>query len=651
MTKTERQRDGNTGPTTRSPAQPVNPSDCDRQKTLHCNTLNTSVNSTISTDYDRQKTLHYNTLDTSNEAKPARGVHSPADQPTAGGRGGGQPSSALVAGPYTSQCLKIYSAVKKSSLPNYKHARIPIPSKLNIPAWRKELTGYFDSALLDFLEFGFPMSFNGQELVSTHDNHSSATQHPEHIRKYLKKESNLGAMLGPLARDDIPLDSHTSPMMTRPKKNSHDRRVILDLSWPPGGSVNDGIPKDAYLGEPFKLELPTAHDLMTLIVQHGRGSYLYNADLSRAYRQLRADPLDWARHGITWEGGHYMDVAVPFGVRWGAAACQRTTNAVCFMHNKRGGHTSMPYIDDFVGIAKNRDTAQAGFDALHRLLDDLGLQEAPEKATPPTTKMVWIGLEFDTVNMQVKIPENKLQEMAHMTKTWLERKTASKHQLQSVLGKYFHIAQCVRPARLFLSRMLDTLRRAPDTGKVTLDDDFKKDLLWFDRYMASTNGIYIIHPTRETITIELDSCLSGCGAICLSEYYASEFPAHINDARHPICHLELLNIVVACRLWAPALTGKRLLIRCDNTPAVYALRTARGRDSFMRQCARAAFLVAAAHDVTIDACHKPGAQLELPDALSRLHLDPAFGAKIQALRDFCRVVPHDDLFDVNNVDI
>ena len=33
-------------------------------------------------------------------------------------------------------------------------------------------------------------------------------------------------------------------------------RVVVDLSFPVGSSVNDGIPKDTYLGEPFTLRLP-----------------------------------------------------------------------------------------------------------------------------------------------------------------------------------------------------------------------------------------------------------------------------------------------------------------------------------------------------------------------------------------------------------
>ena len=40
--------------------------------------------------------------------------------------------------------------------------------------------------------------------------------------------------------------SHHS--VQRPKRDSQDRQIILDLSFPPGESVNDGMVKDNYMG-------------------------------------------------------------------------------------------------------------------------------------------------------------------------------------------------------------------------------------------------------------------------------------------------------------------------------------------------------------------------------------------------------------------
>ena len=40
--------------------------------------------------------------------------------------------------------------------------------------------------------------------------------------------------------------------MTRAKPNSDRRHVIVNLSWPPGASVNAGIDKTSYLDTIFQ---------------------------------------------------------------------------------------------------------------------------------------------------------------------------------------------------------------------------------------------------------------------------------------------------------------------------------------------------------------------------------------------------------------
>ena len=45
--------------------------------------------------------------------------------------------------------------------------------------------------------------------------------------------------------------------MTREKPNAPHCRVIIDLSFPYGKSVNAGIQKDIYLDTPFLLKLST----------------------------------------------------------------------------------------------------------------------------------------------------------------------------------------------------------------------------------------------------------------------------------------------------------------------------------------------------------------------------------------------------------
>ena len=74
--------------------------------------------------------------------------------------------------------------------------------------------------------------------------------------------------------------------MTRPKPNSSRRRVIIDLSWPLGLSVNAGIDKNSYLDSDFALTFPTLDDIIAELKKLGCGALLYKVDVWLAFRHI-----------------------------------------------------------------------------------------------------------------------------------------------------------------------------------------------------------------------------------------------------------------------------------------------------------------------------------------------------------------------------
>ena len=74
-------------------------------------------------------------------------------------------------------------------------------------------------------------------------NHSSANKIPIDVDADIDEECKYGTILGPFEVNPI-VNVHNSPFMTRNKSNSDRRRVIIDLNWPLGASVNSGIDKN-----------------------------------------------------------------------------------------------------------------------------------------------------------------------------------------------------------------------------------------------------------------------------------------------------------------------------------------------------------------------------------------------------------------------
>ena len=286
------------------------------------------------------------------------------------------------------QCKRIYDIVAATGTYNFMGARCPVPSAFDIPAWRRRLAGYRDAGILQYLQYGWPINFNRfSPLCPTDRNHPSAVNFQEDIEHYLRTERGHGALLGPFAGQPVE-HAHSSPLMTRPKKDARYGRVIVDLSWPQGASINDGVDQVHYLDGPATVKLPTAEYMVQRILQLGTGAWLYKTDLARGYRQLRVDPLDWPFLGFRHGGSWYLDACPPFGLRSAAMCMQRTSEAICYMHEKEG-FLSRPYLDDFGGAEAGEERALRALRTLQAIMRELGVAEAEHKVHLPAQRMVW----------------------------------------------------------------------------------------------------------------------------------------------------------------------------------------------------------------------------------------------------------------------
>ena len=119
---------------------------------------------------------------------------------------------------------------------------------------------------------------------------------PDQIDKYLEQEIAAGSTMGPFKIPPFWDKIGISPLSSHPKKDSTNRRVILDLSFPHGNSVNDGISKDWYCREPVNLTYPSIDTLTKCIydiINSGLSPRVWKKDLSRAFRSIPLCPRDF----------------------------------------------------------------------------------------------------------------------------------------------------------------------------------------------------------------------------------------------------------------------------------------------------------------------------------------------------------------------
>lgn len=514
----------------------------------------------------------------------------------------------------------------KHDLPNAFGAKVPVVTPLNITAWEFRLQDYHDSNVVPFLRYGWPINYTADKLPASSSNHPSALSYSEHVDYYIATELELGAIAGPFIHNPLPRPLICSPLQTVPKRGSTKRRVVMDLSFPPSGSVNSGIPDNTYLDEHYKLRLPGIDRLCEFILQHGRGCLLYKLDLQRAYRQLPIDPKDYFYLGFRHKNMLYFDTRCPFGLRTSAMICQRTTKAVVHCFTELGFFADV-YLDDFYG-ADTPERASLAFQTLQDLLHELGLQTSPDKDCPPSTNMVCLGVEVDSDHFTLSVTETRVKDLFSELSSWSSRESYTLKQLQSLLGKLSFVTACVKPGRIFMSRLLNSLRAFPSTrARLPVSADMKADIAWWLDFLPIFNGTSLIKPIHwefDDLQFTTDASLHAGGATCLNECFTCEFPEDIVRSAGHITALELYTIVVAVKFWAPKLSHRKFLVSCDNKAAVTVVNSGSSKDHFMQRCLRELWFTAAVHDCELTARHIPGVHNVLADALSRWRTDFAY---------------------------
>lgn len=521
------------------------------------------------------------------------------------------------------------SKIIRSNAPNFMKVRWPVPSGINVDVFRDRAHGFEDTEVFDWLEFGFPINHNSSVEFNTQlvKNHFGALEHPEAVDKYISRELVYGALWGPFKENPLDVPLAISPLNTVVKSDGVSRRIIVDCK---ASRVNLGIDKDTFLGEPFKLALPSVDRIVDCINAYGRGCLLFKRDLKRAYRQFPVDPADYNKLGFSWKGHIYIDKRLAMGLRSAATCCQRSTMAVGFIFQQERDRDLIVYLDDFNGVVpKSLEAALKDFEALGLLLSDIGLEESLDKAIPPSTSCIMLGILFDTVAMVMKVTPERVIEISLLTEQWLCKIECSKTELQQLLGKLQFVCRCVRPGRVFLARLLNFLRQfnVSDNTCLSIPEVAQKDILWFHRFLPEFNGVHIIPASvweSPDITFATDACLVGCGGWCGHKYFHSTFPDFVQNQSLHISELELLAVIVGVKLWSKNCKGKRISVFCDNEHSVLAINKGRIRSEFMQEALRELAFLTAVAQFEVRAVHIQGVKNRVPDFLSRWSLHPKF---------------------------
>ena len=439
-----------------------------------------------------------------------------------------------------------------------------VATPLRGDVWERELAQFPDRALVRYLVDGMRHGFRvGYKrgvapLVGARRNMLSADANPAVVEDYLGKEVRLGRVVVITAEEAAGAGVHISRFGVIPKSSQPGKwRLIVDLSDPVGSSVNDGISREL-----CSLSYVSIDDAARMVVQRGRGALLAKLDVESAYRIMPIHPDDRPLLGMQWKGVTYVDTALPFGLRSAPKIFTALSDALWWVFRNHGEVTeSIHYLDDylFVGAPASGECARALQSAL-RLCDQLGVPVAADKLSGPSTKLTFLGIELDTVRMELRLPSEKLERLKGVITEWQSRKVCSKRDLQSLIGQLQHACRVVRSGRTFLRRMINLLSVVVEPHHhIRLNRSFRADLGWWASFLGRWNGVAILNSITQPspdFTVTSDASGNwGCGAISSTgEWFMYQWPASWQSVN--ITAKELFPLVVAIATWGNLWRGK-----------------------------------------------------------------------------------------------
>ena len=267
---------------------------------------------------------------------------------------------------------------------------------------------------------------------------------------------------------------------------------------------------------------------------------MFKRDLKRYYRQIFIDLVDAVKLGYMFDDKMYFDAAQPMGLISSAYIAQRITNAVIFILRKRG-ICGVNYIND-IGWVASPTEAQQQFDDVGSLLQELGILESAAKASPPSTKMLFLGIQLDSIKQTMEIDAERLKNIKAEIACWMGKKYPTLKQVQSIIGSLSFCASCIPKGRLFFSRILFFMKTFKSKCFHKIPVGVRKDLNWWNVFAQNFNGIAAIpslNCEQPDSVFSTDTCLTRGGGWNKQHYF------HFIQQGKYIYQFELYSVIIA----------------------------------------------------------------------------------------------------------
>ncbi len=355
----------------------------------------------------------------------------------------------------------------------------------------------------------------------------------------------------------------------------------------------------------------------------------YRFTASSKVRLVRQDGDRW-RLPVPPELGESMagrtlwmaDVALTFGGRPSPFWYCHFSNAIRDALRRRGVFC-VQYVDDGMVGGAGPEECLHSRDLMIEHMEGVGFVVSAKKLEEegtPTTCLVYIGVQIDTVAREFRLDPQRLEQTRVMARRALTRDTMVVRDVQSMLGKLVFAASVIQPGRLFTRRIWASIKGMPSHHHVRFDTGAREDLEWWRDLLHHHNGIAAIPEERWVSFEQLDMATDASGCIGLGGYLEDEYFADVwteYESLIPVNVQELFAVLVALTIWGPKWRGRRIRLRTDSEVAVKVAGRWSAKEPLLCKVLREVYFAAAVAGCEIRLEHLAGVLNVKADHLSR----------------------------------